>query len=42
MTTDGIHDHPHDLQLKEHLKTDRVIDVKADRIVIHALDSKKP
>lgn len=40
MTTDGIHDYLNDLQLKEHLKADSSIEVKADRIVMHALKLK--
>ncbi len=40
MTTDGIHDYLADQQLKEHLKADSAIEVKADRIVKHALDLK--
>ncbi|NOR43585.1 MAG: protein kinase [Gammaproteobacteria bacterium] len=40
MTTDGIHDYLSDQQLKEHLKADSVIDVTADKIVMHALDQK--
>jgi serine/threonine protein phosphatase PrpC len=40
MTTDGIHDYLNDQQLKEHLKTDSAIEVKADKIVKHALELK--
>lgn len=40
MTTDGIHDYLNDHQLKEQLKADSDIEVKADRIVIQALDHK--
>lgn len=40
MTTDGIHDYLNDQQLKEHLKADSSIEVKADKIVMHALESK--
>ena len=40
MTTDGIHDYLSDQQLKEHLKTDGDIEVKADKIVMHSLEQK--
>ena len=40
MTTDGIHDYLSDQQLKEFLKTDGDIEVKADKIVMHALEQK--
>lgn len=40
MTTDGIHDYLSDQQIKEHLKTASSIEVKADKIVMHALDLK--
>ncbi len=40
MTTDGIHDYLSDQQLKEHLKSGSSIEVKADRIVMQALDLK--
>ncbi len=40
MTTDGIHDYLSDQQLKEHLKTNSAIEVKADRIAKHALELK--
>jgi len=40
MTTDGVHDYLSDQQLKEHLKSSANINVKADKIVQHALDSK--
>ncbi|MDT8281311.1 MAG: bifunctional protein-serine/threonine kinase/phosphatase [Gammaproteobacteria bacterium] len=40
MTTDGIHDYLNDQQLKDHLKSDSCIEVKADKIVMHALELK--
>jgi len=40
MTTDGIHDYLTDQQIKEHLKTDAAIEVKADKIVMQALQLK--
>ncbi|MCK4674663.1 MAG: bifunctional protein-serine/threonine kinase/phosphatase [Gammaproteobacteria bacterium] len=40
MTTDGIHDYLNDQQLKEHLKAECAIEVKADKIVMHALELK--
>jgi serine/threonine protein phosphatase PrpC len=40
MTTDGIHDYLSDQQLKEHLNTESAIEVKADKIVSHALELK--
>ena len=40
MTTDGIHDYLNDQQIKQHLKPECAIEVKADRIVQHALESK--
>ncbi len=40
MTTDGIHDYLSDQQLKEHLKSNADIEVKADRIVMQALEAK--
>ena len=40
MTTDGIHDYLSDQQIKEHLKTSSNIEVKADKIVAHALELK--
>ena len=38
MTTDGIHDYLSDQQLREHLSANSNIEVKADRIVAHALE----
>jgi serine/threonine protein phosphatase PrpC len=40
MTTDGIHDYLSDQQLKEHLNAESAIEVKADKIVSHALALK--
>ncbi len=40
MTTDGIHDYLNDQQLKQHLKTNSAIEVKADKIAKHALELK--
>lgn len=40
MTTDGIHDYLDDKQLKQHLIADGAIEVKADRMVMHALEEK--
>ena len=40
MTTDGVHDYLDDQQLKDHLKSDSAIEVKADKIVKHALEQK--
>ncbi len=40
MTTDGIHDYLSDQQLKEYLKSDAAIEVKADKIVMQALKAK--
>ncbi len=40
MTTDGVHDYLSDQQIKEHLKTGGNIEVKADKIVAHALELK--
>lgn len=40
MTTDGIHDYLDDHQLKSHLKNDSAIEVKTDKIVMHALEQK--
>lgn len=40
MTTDGIHDYLNDAQIKQHLQSSAALDVIADKIVAHALDSK--
>lgn len=40
MTTDGIHDYLSDQELKQHLNSDGAIEVKADKIVSHALKLK--
>ncbi len=40
MTTDGVHDYLSDQQIKEHLKAGSNIEVKADKIVAHALELK--
>ena len=40
MTTDGVHDYLNDQQLKEHLNADCALDIKADKIVLHALEQK--
>ena len=40
MTTDGIHDYLNDQQLKQHLKASCDIEVKADKIIAHALQLK--
>jgi len=40
MTTDGVHDYLSDQQIKEHLKSSSNIEVKADKIVAHALELK--